>query len=148
MGPVILLAEDEPDAVMLMQLAMETACLRNRLFAVRNGRDAVDYLEGNGPYSDRRAYPIPSLLLLDLKMPVMDGFALLSWLQKRQRFDGMARVVLSSSNLESDVCRAESLGADDYRVKPNKHTDLVQIVRELHACWLSRACEPVAGRPF
>jgi CheY-like chemotaxis protein len=120
-----------------MRLAMEAAGLHESLFSVCDGKEAVDYLDGNGKYSDRCVYPIPDLLLLDLKMPLMDGFEVLAWLQMRPRFNGIARVVLSSSNLESDVSRAKSLGAHDYRVKPNSYDDLVAVVRELHERWLS-----------
>jgi CheY-like chemotaxis protein len=114
--PVILLAEDQPNDVLLTRLAIETAGLPNPLFAVGDGQDAVAYLDGNGPYANRKAYPLPSLFLLDLKMPLMGGFEVLIWLQRRPRFDDIAVVVLSSSNIVSDIDRAKSLGADDYRV--------------------------------
>ena len=141
--PVILLAEDQPEDVILLRLALETAGLPNPLFSVCDGQDAVDYLNGNGPYADRETYPLPSLLLLDLKMPIMDGFEVLTWLQSSPRFDDIVIVVLSSSNIEIDVQRAKRLGADDYQIKPNNHSDLVKIMRELHVRWLSSISKPV-----
>jgi CheY-like chemotaxis protein len=137
--PAILLAEDQQNDVLLMQLAMERAGLDNPLFAVDDGEAVVNYLCGNPPYSNRNSYPLPALLLLDLKMPRLDGFGVLAWLQQRPQFAHIGTVILSSSSLESDILRARSLGADDYLVKPNNNSDLAEIMISLHSHWLSSA---------
>jgi CheY-like chemotaxis protein len=135
--PAILLAEDQPNDVILMRLAMERAGLDNPLFALPDGAEVLEYLSATGRYRDRSSHPLPRLLLLDLKMPAIDGFDVLEWLQHRPQFRQMAKVVLSSSNLEADILRAKSLGADDYLVKPNNYSDLVHLVMGLSNRWLS-----------
>ena len=134
--PVILVAEDQMNDVLLLRLAMERAGLKNPLFDVPDGMQAVEYLSGIGRYCDRLTHPLPRLLLLDLKMPRLDGFGVLEWLQNGPKFKQMAKVVLSSSNLEADIDRAEKLGADDFLIKPNNHSDLVDLVIALRNRWL------------
>ena len=112
--PAILLAEDQENDVILMRLAFERAGLKNPLFSVPDGAEVLEYLSGSGIYSDRLAHPLPGLLLLDLKMPQVDGFAVLEWLQDKTQFTRMVTIVLSSSNLKQDILRAKSLGIDDY----------------------------------
>jgi CheY-like chemotaxis protein len=133
---LIILAEDHPDDVFLMRLALQKADLATLLFVARDGQEAVDYLAGQGPYADRKSYPFPSLLLLDLKMPRMNGFEVLAWLQDRSELNGFPTVVLSGSDLEEDVRKANELGADDYRVKPTGVENMVKMLQELHTMWL------------
>lgn len=133
--PVILLAEDHPDDVFVFRLALQKAGLSNSLFVARDGQEAIDYLGGEGPYACRQSYPLPKLFLLDLKMPRMDGFDVLTWLKDRPEFDELPVVVLSTSSLDDDIQKAKKLGADDYRVKPTG-TELVRLLQELHASWL------------
>ena len=137
-NPPILLADDDENDVFFVQRALERSGLGNRLIAVSDGQAAVDYLAGRGPYADRNAHPLPALVLLDLKMPKMGAFDVLTWLSSRPEFEDLAVVVLSSSALEPDVRRARELGADDYQVKPQNFDALVGILRDLHARW----CRP------
>lgn len=132
----ILLVEDQWNDVVLMGLALESAGVRNPMIVVYDGAEAITYLSGAGQYSNRANYPFPALILLDLKMPKIDGFGVLEWLQARPEFDDVAVVVQSSSNLDSDIARARALGADDYLVKPNDHEELVKMVRILCERWL------------
>src|SRR3974377_337714 len=92
----ILLAEDDKNDAFLMQRAFDDAGFRNPLFLVQNGQEVVDYLDGAGRFSARTQYPIPGLLLLDLKMPLMDGFDVLAWLRERPEFESLPVVVLTS----------------------------------------------------
>jgi CheY-like chemotaxis protein len=133
---LILLAEDDPDDITLMRLALQHAALPNPLFVVRDGQETIDYIAGEGPFGNRKTYPLPSLLLLDLKMPRLDGFDVLGWLQNRPQFNQLPRVVLSGSDLEADNAKAMELGAHDYRVKPVGIENLVKLLHQLHACWL------------
>jgi len=135
--PLILLAEDEGDDIFFMRRALKKAAVPNPIFVARDGQEAIDYLEGEGAYADRNTYPLPALLLLDLKMPRVDGFDLLAWLQSHAAFDSLPTVVLSASGLEEDVLKAKQLGADEYRVKPGVPDELAKIVYELHARWLA-----------
>ena len=145
--PLILLAEDSADDALLMRLAFQKTDLSNPLAIVRDGQDAIDYLRGDGPYADRQMHPFPGLLLLDLKMPRMNGFDVLAWLRRHPELDGLSVVVVSTSALESDIQKAMDLGAHEYRVKPTGFDALVAMLQELHARWLSeganRVCQKV-----
>jgi CheY-like chemotaxis protein len=129
----ILLAEDDEDDVFIMRRALRGAGISNPLQIVRNGQEAIQYLTGEGPYADRKHHPWPCMLLLDLRMPLMDGFDVLAWLQRRRRPKDLLAVILSGSKDEADMLRASELGADAYCVKPDAYEDLVGIVRQLHA---------------
>jgi CheY-like chemotaxis protein len=141
--PSVLVAEDEETDVLILRLGFEKAGLPNPLIAVRDGQEALDYLDGNGPYADRSRHPLPALLLLDLKMPRLTGFDVLAWLATRPDFKHLPAVVLSSSSDDSDIQEALRLGARDYFVKPHSLAELVKIIRTLPARWLGgEAGEP------
>ena len=128
----ILLAEDDEGDIFILRRALRGAGIANPLQIVRNGQEAIQYLEGEGPYSDRKKYPWPSLLLLDLRMPLMDGFEVLAWLQRRRRPKDLLVAILSGSRDEADTLRATELGADAFCVKPQAYDELVSILRGLH----------------
>src|SRR5512141_1912836 len=99
----ILLVEDDPNDVLLIQRAFQKAGLRDVLKVVGDGDQAVEYLEGKGAYADRTRFPLPYLLLLDLKMPGTNGFSVLRWVRTEPKFKRLLVVVLTSSNLQADV---------------------------------------------
>ncbi len=114
----ILLVEDREDDVFLVRRAFEKAYLLNPLQVVRNGEEAVAYLKGEGTYANRAGYPLPSLILLDLKLPGMDGFDVLRWIRREPNFGSLPVIVLTSSEQIRDVNRAYQLGANSFLVKP------------------------------
>jgi len=132
----VLLAEDDPDDVLLTQIAFEKARLANPLVVVRDGEEVISYLKGEGGYGDREKYPIPILLLLDLKMPKINGFQVLEWLQTRPELSGVAVAIMTSSDSDPDMTRAYQLGASSYLVKPPDAEALLALVQRLHAYWL------------
>lgn len=136
--PPFLLAEDDENDIIFMEFALEQAGLPHSwMIVVRDGQQAIHYLAGQGRYAQREQYPRPCLVLLDLKMPHMDGFAVLEWLrQPPQASPPVPVVVLSGSPMPADIARAMALGAVDYRVKPTSITGLVTILQELQARWL------------
>jgi len=136
-SPAVLVAEDEPTDALILRMAFEQARIPLSLVVVRDGEEAVDYLCGNPPYTDRSVHPIPALLLLDLKMPRMTGFDVLAWLASRPDFKHLPAVVFSSSSEEQDVSRARQMGARDYLIKPNSISDYVKIVQTINTRWLS-----------
>lgn len=127
----ILLAEDNEDDIFAMRLAFRGAGMPNPLLVARNGQEALSYLNGGGSGGEGRTGPAPRLLLLDLKMPLMDGFDVLTRLQQRRRPKDLLVVVLTTSMEEADLRRAFELGADAYLVKPGTFRQLVEMVRGL-----------------
>src|SRR5260221_5304262 len=102
----ILVAEDNEDDVVLLRLGLQKAGLSNRLSHVGNGEVALDYLAGEPPFSDREKHPFPDLLLLDLKMPRLDGLGLLKLMKAHPELSALPIVVLSSSLLKEDEQKA------------------------------------------
>jgi len=133
-GTVLVVDDDENDLVLLQQ-AFGAARIANPIQILHGGFEAIDYLNGNGQYSDRKKYPLPCLMLLDLKMPGCDGFQVLTCRRTRSLPD-FPVVVFSSSNLEQDTKRAMDLGATVYAVKPATFNYLVTMAKELKARWL------------
>jgi CheY-like chemotaxis protein len=120
--PPILIAEDEETDRMIWELALERAAMPNPAIIVRDGQEAVKYLAGHAH---------PFMLLLDLKMPQMDGFDVLVWLALQKDFRKLPVFIFSSSADDNDVEKARRLGAWDYIVKPHQLSDLVQIIKGL-----------------
>lgn len=138
----ILVADDDDNDVFFLRRAVAKAGLANQLLVTHDGQETIDYLGGAAPFNDRARYPMPGLLLLDLKMPRLDGFDVLAWLSTRPDLKDLPVIVLSSSSHEADMIKARQLGADDYQVKPPDFMTLVQLLRELHARWLGASSKP------
>ena len=132
----ILLAEDDENDVFLFRVALKRAGAPNLVAHVPDGKHAIDYLQGAGIYSDRIRYPLPSLLITDLKMPNRTGFDLLAWIKTQEQFSQLPTIVLTSSAVESDKQRALELGASSYLVKPSHLEDLVVLARGLQENFL------------
>jgi CheY-like chemotaxis protein len=132
----ILVADDDENDVFLLRRAFEKAGISHTLTAVWNGAEAIAYLRGDGIYSDRQKYPWPELLLLDLKMPVLDGFEVLAWWQTEESAGDLPIIVLSSSNREQEIHRAMELGARGYCAKPADFDYFVMVAHELQNRWL------------
>ena len=132
---VILLAEDDPNDVLLIQRAFQKAGFQNSLKVVRDGEQAIAYMSGSGDYSDRKRFPLPFLLLLDLKMPGTDGFEVLQWVRADRDLKRLLVIVLTSSNLQSDVDRAYDLGANSYLVKPVEFQEMVNMIQRFEVYW-------------
>ena len=137
--PVVLSADDDEDAHLLLQRALVKAGVKVVLKQVYNGQEVIDYLQGNGRFADRAAFPLPNLLLLDIKMPSMSGFGVLEFLQKEPERKTFPAVMFSSSNNARDVEQAKSLGSDLYLVKPGDFKGLTEMVKSL--------CDEVLSAP-
>ena len=116
--PVILLVEDDRNDVFFLRRAFEQAGVRASLRVVSDGEEAMDYLMGRGKFVDRSQFPLPALLLLDLKMPLANGFDVLAWLRSQPSLDYLSVIVLTSSPEDRDRQKAAELGAARYFVKP------------------------------
>src|SRR5215471_9754217 len=115
---VIMVVEDNEDDIVLIRRAFERAYVINPLQVVRNGEEAIAYLKGIGKYANRPEYPLPDLVLLDLKMPGLDGFDVLRWIREQPGLQSLRVVVLTSSEQMRDVNLAYQLGANSFLVKP------------------------------
>lgn len=144
---VILLAEDEEDYVLLIRKAFAQAKIPIVLQVVSDGREAMWYLEGVGKYRNRDEYPLPDLLLLDLKLPRYNGFEVLSWIREQPGFSALRVLVLTSSDRVKDVNEAYRLGANSFLVKPYDFNDLAYLGQLIHDFWLEASQSPEAFRP-
>jgi len=143
---IILLVEDDPNDVLLIQRAFQKAGLHNSLKVVRNGDQAIEYLSGENSYVDRERFPLPFLVLLDLKMPGTDGFEVLTWARNSPCLKRLLIVVLTSSNLQADVDKAYELGANSYLVKPVEFDDMVNLIQRFEIYWSEINRTPSAPR--
>jgi len=144
---VILLAEDEEDYVLLIERAFERANIPNPLYTVWNGEEVIYYLKGEGKYANRDEYPLPDLLLLDLKMPRVNGFEVLTWLRQQPGLSGLRVLVLTSSDEIRDVNLAYQLGANSFLVKPLDFQDTTTLSRLICDFWLKASKTPESFRP-
>ena len=144
--PVILLVEDRDDDISLIQKAFAKAGVLNPVQIVRDGEEAIAYLRGEGKFGNRAEFPLPSLMLLDLKMPRVDGFEVLKWLRQQPGLIALRVVVLTSSDAIRDVNTAYRLGANSFMVKPMDFDDVVQMSRFLTHYWLRTIKTPECYR--
>ncbi|MBD1875593.1 response regulator [Nodosilinea sp. FACHB-131] len=133
----ILLVEDNPKDVFLVQRAARKAGIITPLQVVSDGDAAVGYLSGDAPYGDRAAYPLPVLVLLDLKLPRRSGAEVLSWIRQHPHFRRLPVVVLTSSREFADINHIYDLGANAYIVKPADFDQLVDILTTLNLHWIT-----------
>jgi CheY-like chemotaxis protein len=138
----ILLAEDNENDVLMLRRAARNAKFSSPLQIVNDGEEVLAYLRGDGKFADRRRFPLPGLLLLDLKMPRKDGFEVLQWLREQPQFLGLQVVVLSSSDEIRDINRAYELGANSFLVKPMFFSEFVGRLEALHSYCLRVWREP------
>ncbi len=131
-----LIVEDLENDALLMRRALQKAGINNPVIVVEDGKQALQYLSGEEQYADRTQYPLPCLILLDLKMPEVDGFEVLQWIREHPSLPPMIVVVLTASNLQEDIGRAYRLGANSYVVKPNSLDKLVDIAKDLANWWI------------
>ena len=131
----ILVVEDTEDDVFFLKRALKSASISNPVQVVEDGQKAIDYLSGHGPYADREAYPVPFLVLLDLKLPYVMGLDVLKWIRARREFDGMLVAVLTSSQQDQDLTETTRLGGNFYFVKPPSPQKLSELVQKLAIQW-------------
>lgn len=138
----VLLAEDNPNDVLLVRRAFEENRTLNPIHAVGNGEEAIQYLSGEGQFADRAAYPFPALFLLDLKMPVKDGLEVLRWLHQHPDIPRkLPVVVLSSTELPNEMQLAYAMDIQACIVKPLNYPELREKIRILKEYWLDYEAE-------
>lgn len=137
----ILVFEDDPNDVLLLKRALVLNGIENPVQVVPDGVEGVAYLTGHGKYSDREKFPLPQIIILDLKMPRMGGLEVLEFLRDNPSFRVVPTLVLSSSKISDDVARAYDFGATSYMVKPATFHDLQLLIKTVHEYW-SQAVRP------
>lgn len=135
MSETILLVEDSEDDVFFMQRAIRLSEVKINLQVARDGQMAVDYLGGVREFADRKTYPIPSLVLLDLKLPKVLGLDVLRWIRSRTELQTIPVVILTSSGERADLERGYRLGANSFMVKPSNADDLLGLSKCLSDYW-------------
>ncbi len=133
---IVLHIDDDANDTALLQAAARSANLQFQLYNVEDGDQAIAYLSGAAQYADRAMYPLPCLILLDLKMPRATGFEVLKWIRSHPELGELPVIVLSGSELQEDVRQAYGVGANSYLVKPIGFEALVNLVRNITSVWL------------
>lgn len=135
-GP-ILQVEDREEDVFLFEYALKRANITQPLQSVTDGQQVIDYLGGTGKFADRDKYPMPCLVLLDLKLPIRLGLDVLGWIRQQPGLKSLVVIVLTSSINEGDMRRAYELGANAFLVKPSDADVLADMCVALKHFWLT-----------
>ena len=143
----ILLVEDNPDDVELTSHALKKSKLVNRIRVVRDGAEALDYLDGEGEFAGRNLRDVPLLILLDLKLPKVSGIEVLRRLRGEPRTHSLPVVVLTASREERDIAEAYSLGVNSYIVKPVDFDQFSKVAEQLGYYWLLLNQPPLLPEP-
>jgi len=136
MSKIILLVEDSPDDAKLTLRAFKRSNMANPVVLVRDGVEALDFLFARGAYAERAGKPLPTLIILDLKLPKLDGLGVLRAVRGDERTKLIPIVVLTSSKEEQDLIHSYALGANSYVRKPVDFTEFLEAVRVLGIYWL------------
>jgi CheY-like chemotaxis protein len=142
----ILLVEDSEDNVFLVRRAMHKAGVATPLQVVNSGEQAIEYLSGTNGYSDWKQFPLPAIVLLDLKMPGMNGFDVLKWIRQRPGLKALRVAMLTSSDMPDEIKLAHDLGANIFLTKPVQLERLIEIMKTLNEHWLRQAQSPTVSR--
>ena len=138
----ILLVEDNRMDVELTLDAFKEAKLRNTIHVASNGQEALDYLFRRGVYADRNTYPMPDLILLDLKLPRVDGFEVLRQIKSTDILKRLPVIILTSSKDEGDRALSYDIGANSYLVKPVSFEGFLGVIKQIEGYWLSLNIAP------
>ncbi len=142
----VLVVEDNDDDVFILRRAFRDSKLANPLFIVTDGQEALDYLRGHGRFADRTAFPFPSLVLLDLKLPFVSGLEVLEWIQSQPFKSSLLVIILTSSAEDRDIHRAYHLGARAYLTKPPASKTLRELMSKTDEAL--RGVQPIRRLPL
>lgn len=139
----VLLVEDDLNDIFLVKRAFKLARVKNPLQVVTDGQEAVSYLKGDGKYADREQFPLPKLMVMDIKMPRRSGFEVLEWIKGNPGpLKRIPIVIVSSSEDPSDINRAYELGANAYMVKPVDYRAVEHLFEAITQYWGLECAKP------
>jgi CheY-like chemotaxis protein len=139
---LILLVEDNPDHAELVMRSLENFQVANRIEHVEDGETALEYLHGRGVYSDRLRYPMPHMMLLDLRLPKVDGLEVLKEVKESEILRRLPVVILTTSDAERDMAKAYKYYANSYLTKPVDFFDFSKLLKDLGFYWLAWNMRP------
>jgi CheY-like chemotaxis protein len=145
MSDTILLVEDSTDDVFFLKRAFRRAEIKNPIQVVKDGRQALDYLSGTSEFTDRLNFPLPGLVLLDLKLPYVLGLDVLKWIRSQPELQILPVIVFTSSSERSDLDRAYRAGANSFMVKPSDAEHLLGLAKCFGEYWLRYNLLPPNG---
>jgi CheY-like chemotaxis protein len=132
---LILLAVDSASHGVSFMASLKNSCLRNPVYLVRSAAEAIRYLDGKKPFADRKIFPLPSILVVDLDLPRKKAWRLLKWVRARAKLDPLLIVMLNGSSPVSDLNRAYQMGANSFLEKPCLAEDLVRLAAVFPHYW-------------
>jgi CheY-like chemotaxis protein len=130
----VLVAEDQDAEIVIYQHAFRRCGVTNITY-VRDGLEVIEYLSGKNQYADRDKYPFPTCMLLDLKMPRVDGMEVLQWMLDNASCRVIPTVMMSNSGIPSDINKAYLLGVNAYFIKPTRLNEMVDVLALIHHFW-------------
>ena len=133
---IILLVEDNPSDVELTRRALHKSHISNQMIVAEDGQEALDYLFGGDPLTNTNKNELPALILLDLKLPKVDGLQVLRQIRANERTSRVPVVILTTSNEEQDITQSYDLGANSYIRKPVDFKQFVDVIQYLGLYWL------------
>lgn len=139
---LILLVEDNPDHAELVMRSLADFQVANTIVHVEDGEAALDYLHGRGAYSFRQDFPLPHLMLLDLRLPKVDGLQVLKEVKESEKLRPLPVVILTTSDAERDLAMAYEYHANSYLTKPVDFFDFSKLLRDLGFYWLAWNTQP------
>lgn len=143
----ILLVEDNPDDELLTLRALHAGQVANEIIVTRDGAEAVDFIFGNGNFAGRSVEDTPQLILLDLKLPKLDGIEVLQRIRADDRTCHLPVVILTSSDEDSDILKSYQCGANSYIRKPVDFVQFIEAVKQLKLYWLVLNVPPPKSKP-
>lgn len=139
----ILIVDDDENDIFFVKRAFTEIDVHCTFHILKNGQEVVHYLEGRSPYESREKFPLPMMILMDLKMPVMDGFEVLAWVRARPGIKVIPTIIFSSSDLPADITRAYELGANSFMTKSITYDGLLLKLQTLSKYWLEHCKHPM-----
>jgi CheY-like chemotaxis protein len=141
----ILLADDDAEDALVIQLALKRAGAEDPVHVVTSSEEVIAFMNGEGEYANRALYPLPTLVVLAIRLPLLRDFRALRWIRQRPQYNAIGVVVLSGVEYDNERAIAHELGADRYIVMPSDFWDLVNVAHRIRQRWLDSGGQQAAA---